>query len=346
MLALQRFKNQAHPNAELTPSIGELDKGDTIYTESQHQDAFGFTFCDLARARPELAELFPDISHDRLKAVVTALVSTSENFFPLKHLSGIIQALTGLVYILHSPVKLPRSILITGPKGIGKTFLFRAINHEAVLRAMREEPGNSARNQESTFTSNTNLSVRQSWPNFSSWAMSAAAAKLLQGTPEQRAVANILRGLPCFIEKPKIAGTDDHCMPELQAETIREVCRAARDGSPICHHEHFWRRVDRTHKDLETRTPLEILSSLLRAAKTRILYIVDEAEVLFQDGKMGIDTAQLWMTELQGSLANVQSAFGVVVCASFQRAGQLFLADTETHEFPTIYRKRAHLRSN
>jgi hypothetical protein len=183
------------------------------------------------------------------------------------------------------------------------------------------------------------------WPSFTAWALHEAATQLSSGSVQQQTVALIIKQLPGYYDCTN--GLDYHDIPVLLPTAVNIAVGAAvnqavsEDGL-----ESLWKSIDNCQQLKGRNTPLGVLSCLLRASDTCVLYFVDEAETLFDSRKYSWETAKLWMGQLQSTLAIVQSAVGVVVCASFQRARQLFLSDGQPHELPDYYQNHSSLRSN
>ena len=305
-----------------------------------------FTFSGLAASFQKSEDLLPACLDDELRGVLRALLKTDQNFFPFVHILDLLNAIVQLVQLLHYDGDSPRPMLVTGPKGIGKSYLFRAIGHRDVLQAMRGQLGDCFSPQTATFSFHIDLLKANSWPSFTSWALYSTAAALGSGTNMQKAVSLIIRLLPAYIGLNQ--GDKKHkdfslLSPECVLDAISQVKET---HTELDLHESWWSEVAGSPLLGQERTPLEVMSCLLRHSHSCVLFIVDEAESLFQSSHYKYATAQLWLDQMQGTLDIVRPTFGIILCASFQRARQLFLYDGQQHEFPGHYKDHSRLRSN
>ena len=309
--------------------------------------AWDFTFSGLAASFLSRESLLPAHLDDEQRGVLKAILSTDQNFFPFEHTLDLLNVIVQLVQQLHYRDDAPRSMLVTGPKGIGKSYLFRAIGNSVVLQAMRGPLGDSFSPFNETFSFHIDLSKELAWPSFARWALRSTAAALGSGTSLQKAVSLIIRQLPEYAADSSQGDDIHYDSSSLAPQCVLDaISQAKAFSTDVDVQESWWTGVTRDPSLGQVRTPLEVLSVLLRHCSTCVLFIVDEAESLFQSNHFKYPTAKVWLDQMRGTLDIGRSTFGIILCASFQRARQLFLYDGHQHELPGHYLDHAGLRSN
>lgn len=72
-----------------------------------------------------------------VSGVVLAVVQANMHFVPLPNVFPVLGHICTLLQGLRGNSSVPKSLLLVGPRGIGKTCLLKALDNEAVLKAVR-----------------------------------------------------------------------------------------------------------------------------------------------------------------------------------------------------------------
>ena len=277
---------------------------------------------------------------------MAALLETADSFFPFKAYSNVLKGVASLVSLLHEPEQLSRAILITGPQGIGKTRLFAALMNERVLDAMRIKDGTPSAQPGVTYARYVDLCGGVEYSSFVEWVVWEVVSVLKNGTQQQQAARLVICHAFGITQEAAKYTEPEKFTSENILSAIRMASSTKEGSRPELNALNFWSGLRSFFPSTEMFGPLQFLSQMLRACKTCLLCIVDESEKLFLAEKCLFTSAATWLKQMHSLLRMTQSAIGLALCASFQRARQLFLKDNSEHIFPAAYQAHLSLRSD
>ena len=257
--------------------------------------------------------------------------SKSSTFLPLHHVIPAFMRLLSMNRCLFTKSSVTPAYLLTGSTGIGKSHLMRSFG--AQMTARNALPGDGR----ITLYCHIKLGdhVSSETASFHEWLLRSAAIELrtlgrhgsvvdaleVLADTAREAPSNIVNVQQLLLHAP-LEGTAGSAAPKVL--------------SP---------EVQKTLQDAGTGHRLELASAVLKQAQIAVIAHVDEAEHFFQGDHFTYECAKRWTLQLRGLLSSSSSAVGLVLCTTFQRAGQLFLSDERPHHFPGVFTHRT-LRRN
>ena len=251
-------------------------------------------------------------------------------FLPMDHLSRAFDILAVMAGHIHVQAE-TLAFLISGPKGIGKTTLFR------VFVDVMNEDNLRATDGKLTLCFRSDLSERkpENTECFHRWLL-RSVVEVLRSLKRDLDVAEALDRLA----RTANGGKDDN----VWVEKILNMAPSDTDTSSTAHAP-LSPRVLAALKSFITAGRLQLANALLKEAQVGVIVVVDEAECMFQGSFFTRGCAETWRSQLLGVISMQYPVIGVVVCSSFQRSRQLFLSDGEPPDFPPEY-THAELRAN
>jgi len=291
------------------------------------QDTHG-PFCQvLAKLSAGRREFRLAQADESLQPVVQAMIDAASQsgncFVPMEHLNDVLRSICCAILNLNASTARPKAFLLTGPKGIGKTSLLKAISQPAVLSEVCKLGGNIGAHAIAVYISLGARAFAQS-TSFSTRLLTSVVAKLTELDPKRfvqlQAFVKALLDLSKTVPFPtaldfSAAGFYKHDIvaPAAQADRVP----AALKTSTQCN------------------TYLLLLDSALKASKCSLLVFVDEADALFQAAHFSAEAAASWTVDMR-HIFDLNSV-GLVMCTSFQRAHHLFLSEPDNIKFPDKY---------
>ena len=244
-------------------------------------------------------------------------------FVPIDHLMLALQKLTDMEEELHSQPTGPQAYLLTGPSGVGKTYLQKAYAKQVAVRNAR------VGGDRFTLCCSINLAAREPYDteSFCEWLLGSITRKLSK-LKEYESVTKVLR----------LLASSAHGEPRetVDVEHLLSMASAEGDAASAASAE-LSRRVCAALTGAGTTGHLGLASAVLREANIAVIVLIDKADCLFQGDHFTRECADMWCWQLRRLLSLKYPAVGVVLCTAFQRASQLFVYDGDHHYFPPYF---------
>ena len=230
---------------------------------------------------------------------------------PLPHLLPELDLLRYLAAKLHLDAAVSGAYLLSGPQGIGKTYIFQTFaDHAHAAQAAVSSDGDK-------------LAI---CCYFDLAAHTASDCDQFDIRLLGMIVGHLRRA------KQRLG----------LAQTLSELAGAAPDRV-----EEFAPKVTRGPFALltSTQTKVSVASALLKMSGVGVIVFVDEAECVFQDGYFSAACAATWLNGFDAVSRIRNSAIGMVLCTRFSRTHLLFNSGSRRDAFPPEY-THAHMRRN
>jgi hypothetical protein len=247
----------------------------------------------------------------------------SHNFLPMLNLMPALKVLASMEVALHSDFCEPQAYLLSGPQGTGKTHLVQAFAKQMAARIATAEGGRL------TLCCTTNLADHRPHMtvSFHEWLFSDAARQLDRlGLHAPVVEALMLLG---SLARDRLDDTDDEKILRPKLPSGSNAISAAFEALPQEVSDVLWEAV--------AGGRLAMASAVLRHANIAVIVHVDEAECLFRKQRFTFACAERWCSQMRDLLRLGRSAVGLILCASYQRARQLFISGGQPHRFPSQY---------
>lgn len=266
-----------------------------------------------------------------MENVLRAFAEVDPNYIFLPSILPILRHICIMIQGLHNPSGVPKSILLTGPRGIGKSWLFRTAGDPTILAAILTDfptqhtldTSDDAELGPITILESLDLSgfSEGQTQSLHEWVILQIVDNLKVHENRQ----NTVDILSCVAD---IVGSGNQAQDVHPSSKFEAAIRLLPESEE---------RTVALANLTDGRTILKFVSACLVHARVAALFLVDEAECLFKDASFTKGMAALWKSQMLAILAIPNTAIGVVVCASFQRANQLFLTKSGDHTFPDEY---------